>query len=69
MDEKKQKELAEQIGEIYDRLQRLVMAVTPDNTEIMSGVYGMLRYVYQELTETETEAEAGAEKAEEEGEG
>jgi len=63
------KELAEQISEVYDRLQRLVMPVTPDNAEIMSGVYGMLRYVYQELTETETEAEAGAGGAEEEANG
>lgn len=67
MDEKKQKELAEQIGEVYDRLQRLAMAMTPDNAEIMSGVYGMLRYVYQELTETG--ADTGAGDAEEEDEG
>lgn len=59
MDEKKLKELAEQIGEVYDRLQRLLMPVTPDNAEVMSEVYGMLRYVYQEMTEpTEKGADA-----------
>lgn len=59
MDEKKLKELAEQIGEVYDRLQRLVMPVTPDNAEVMSEVYGMLRYVYQAMTEpTEGGADA-----------
>ena len=57
MDEKKQNELAEQIGEVYDRLQRLVMPATPDNAEILSGVYGMLRYIYQAMTEP---AEKGA---------
>ena len=59
MDEKNLKELAEQIGEVYDRLQRLVMPVTPDNAEVMSEVYGMLRYVYQAMTEpTEKGADA-----------
>lgn len=59
MNEKKLKELAEQIGEVYDRLQRLVMPVTPDNAEVMSEVYGMLRYVYQAMTEpTEKGADA-----------
>ena len=57
MDEKRLKELAEQIGEVYERLQRLVMPVTPDNAEVMSEVYGMLRYVYQAMTEP---AEKGA---------
>jgi len=57
MDEKKQNELAEQIGEVYDRLQRLVMPATPDNAETLSGVYGMLRYIYQAMTEP---AEKGA---------
>lgn len=52
MDEQKQQELAEQIGEVYERLQQLTMAMTPDNAEIMSCVYGQLRYVYQGLTET-----------------
>lgn len=49
MDTKKQQELAEQISEVYDRLQRLTMAVTPDNAAIMSEAYGVLRYVYQAL--------------------
>lgn len=49
MEEKERKELAEQISEVYDRLQRLTMAVTPDNAAIMSEAYGVLRYVYQAL--------------------
>ena len=59
MDKKMRDELAGQVEEVFNRLQRLTMAVTPDNAETMCAVYGVLRYVYQALTET-AEEEKGA---------
>ena len=57
MDEKRRAELAGQVEDAFDRLQRLNIQATPDNVGVLDAVYGLLRYVYQGLTEKEAEAE------------
>ena len=58
MDRKLKEELAGQVEEVFNRLQRLTMAATPENASVMTEVYGVLRYVYQALTEGAEQKEA-----------
>lgn len=52
-------DLANQVSEIFERLQGLIMPVKPENVEIMAQTFGQLRYIFNALT-AEEEKQGGA---------
>lgn len=59
-------EIAEQVEEVYERLQGLDMPMKPDNAEIMCGVFGLLACAYRALTAKEEPETEEAPEAKEE---
>lgn len=46
---------AQKLSDVFDALQNLEIKPTPNNTEILHGIYSVLREVYSELEGGETD--------------
>lgn len=52
---------AQKLSDVFDALQNLEIKPTPNNTEILHGIYSVLREVYKELEGGETDGRNAAE--------